>query len=395
MKSSIKESKEKIENILESKNISIDIFEEDEDEWAFSFPRENESYYIDEEEIIFFSKELQFLEFNKVYSRTKNVIQFPFLITDSLDLLFEKLNFKLENNDYKIVIKEKPILIGIANVALDLYSKYAPPLTTYNCIEITNKSNNELLIDDAHKLVASFILEFNQATNMVIELSELHDFDADYYGYEEDEDDDDIENTSNSIEISELINYNEAIDFYLKAQSTIDNEIKFLYYYKIIEFFSPKVAKLKAYDVLSKKLETIKYKSAKSEDLDSIIEIAEAFRKSKSDNELAKTVLSSGIDIISLFTFLPTDIQKLIGKNCSVNINTIDYNLSLDKIDSILNILGKILYSTRNSIVHAKSNYSSDSYECKTSNLEQLNIFLSKATYQIFKWNDNLPKNLK
>lgn len=394
MKSTIKESAKKIEDYLEAQSISIDIYEDEENEWVLDFPRENENYILNDEEIIEFSEEIESLEFNKSYSRTKNKIQFPFLLTDSLDVLLEKLNFEFENTDYKILIKDYPLLIGIANVAQNLYSKYAPPLTTYHCVEIINKSKDELSVDEALKLVKSFILEFNQATNMIIELTELHDFDSDYYGYVDDEDDD-LEVESNPIEISELINFNDAIDFYLKAQSTIDGEIKFLYYYKIVEYFSPKVAKLKSYDILSKKLESIKYKSAKSEDLDSIMEIAEAFRKSKSDSELAKTVLSSGIDIVSLFPLLPESVQKLIGKDCGININSINYNLSADKLDTILNVLGKILYSTRNSIVHAKSNYNSNSYECKFADLDQLNTFLCKATYQVFKWNDNLPKNLK
>ncbi|MBC7848051.1 MAG: hypothetical protein H7Y10_16335 [Flavobacterium sp.] len=333
---------------------------------------------------------------NKNFARTKYKIQFPFFLNDSLEILFEKLNFNFENENFKITILTKPLLIGIANVKLNLYSKYASPLTTYYGIEILKKSKAEMSIDEATKLLKSFILEFNQATNMIIEISELHDFDSDYYGYEEEEEEEEnLENPSSTINISELPNYSEAIEFYLKAQSTSDDEIKFLYYYKIIEYFSPKVAKLKAYEVLVKKLDSIKYKNTKSSDLDTIIDISESLRKSKSDSELAKTVLSTGIDIIDLFDLLPENTRKLICKNIGINSNTVDYNLSIDKIESISQSLGKILYSTRNSIVHAKSNYTPDSFECKTEDLSQMNTFLYKATYQVLKWNDNLPKHSK
>jgi hypothetical protein len=105
--------------------------------------------------------------------------------------------------------------------------------------------------------------------------------------------------------------------------------------------------------------------------------------------------LSNSVDIIDLYSNLPENVAKLICKNAKLNPKDINYNLSQEHIDSIFQQLGKILYSTRNNIVHAKSNYSKDGFECSEEDLSQLNLFLTKATYQIILWNDKLPKYSK
>lgn len=56
-----------------------------------------------------------------------------------------------------------------------------------------------------------------------------------------------------------------------------------------------------------------------------------------------------------------------------------------------LNIsLGKILYATRNSIVHAKSNYASTGKECPNKDIGALNEFMKKLCYAIIMHNNNI-----
>lgn len=71
------------------------------------------------------------------------------------------------------------------------------------------------------------------------------------------------------------------------------------------------------------------------------------------------------------------------------------YNYRTDTKDKVINELGNILYQTRNSIVHAKSNYDYKGLECKGEDLEQLNEFMHKASFSIVKWYSGLPKHLK
>lgn len=193
-----------------------------------------------------------------------------------------------------------------------------------------------------------------------------------------------------SAEVSHLISYNDALEIYLQAIKADDNEIRFLYYYKVIEHFSQKIAKMKTYELLTKKIDSIRYKKLTDDDLNQVITISESLRKFKSDGELAKTVLSECIDIIDLFKYLPAKVRASICKEAKINPDTIVYGLSQDSIDSLIGQVGTRLYSTRNNIVHAKANYRPDNYQCHASELNQMNVFLSKVAFQILKWNDQL-----
>jgi hypothetical protein len=368
-------------------NIEIDIADPDEDSVRIEFPREAGGITYDADDFIFYVNALEGVKFTKKSVRARNVSQYPIFSNEIIDYPTEGTIFYFENDLYTIKIIENPFLLGLANVKLDLYSKYAPPCSTYYAVEITYKTEQKLDEAEEIEVIKSFVFEYYMATNVLLEIVELHDFDSDYYGdFDEDADD------KKSIVVNTLIEHNDALDSYLKAVNTKDDEIKFLYYYKIIEFFSPKIAKLKAYEILSKKLDSLKYQNSNNEDLNKIFEISESFKKSKSDSELSKTVLSNSVDIIDLFSSLPENVSKLICRNAKLNPKDINYSLSQESIDSIFQQLGKVIYSTRNNIVHAKSNYSRDGFECSEGDLYQLNLFLSKATYQIIRWNDKLPK---
>ena len=72
-----------------------------------------------------------------------------------------------------------------------------------------------------------------------------------------------------------------------------------------------------------------------------------------------------------------------------------DYDIDQEKQIGISNFLGSVIYSTRNQIVHAKSNYVQDNYECPTQDLGQFNIFIKHACYASIKWYNRLPQHLK
>lgn len=378
-----------INSFFENNSIEVELLKSNENTYLyFDFPRESEEVEYSEIDVLFLASEIETLELTTKYGRTKHLVQYPIFSNDNLDTILDKINLYFENNNLIIRIVKNPILIGFSNVKLGFYSKYFPPISSYFAIEIKYKTETLIDVEFEQNILKSFIFEFHQASNIFIEITELYD--SDNYYYEEE-----AQVLQKNIRITELLEFNHSIDFYLKAADTIDSEIKYLYYYKIIEYFSPKVAKLKTYEILTKKLDLIKYQNIDNTDLNKIIEIADSFKKSKTDSEICKTVLSSSIDIIDLFDFLPDSCKKTICKNIKLNPNLINYDLNQESIDSIFQQLGKILYSTRNKIVHAKSNYISDGFECKFDDIPQLNIFLLKATSQILKWNDKLPKYSK
>ncbi len=74
-----------------------------------------------------------------------------------------------------------------------------------------------------------------------------------------------------------------------------------------------------------------------------------------------------------------------------IKTKSITYKTNKDSLDKICEILGNILYSTRNQIVHAKSNYSANGLECPEEDLKDLNNFMHKACYSLIKWYNRLP----
>lgn len=109
------------------------------------------------------------------------------------------------------------------------------------------------------------------------------------------------------------------------------------------------------------------------------------------DKELANTVLNECIDIALLFHFLPDKIQKTLSKSCHFEVKDIA-SLSSSAIEIIKKEIANILYSTRNSIVHAKSNYLSTGKECPEEDLEQLNEFMIRICNCLFVWNGRQSK---
>ena len=388
----VEEGVKKFISFSNEMSLEISISEYDEENVMIEFPREDEDIVYKSNVFLEYMNDIDNIYFSLSNVHIKNISQHPILPTDQLYNLFDKIKFKFENNDVTIEIIEFPFLIGLANVKYSFYSKYAPPCSTYYAIEIKYKGSHKKTFEEENKLLKTFIFEFYQATNTLVETTEIFDFDSEFYGYEE-ETNQDVK--TKEILIDELIEYNDAIESYLKAVNTKDSEIKFLCFYKIIEYFSPKVSKLRAYEIMSRKLETLKYKSVENEDLNKLFEISDSYKKSKSDSELCKTVLSISVDIIDIFNLLPETIIKSICKTVKLNPKDINYELNQESIDSIFQQLGRVLYSTRNKIVHAKSNYTSDGFECKNEDLYKLNEFLSKATFQILAWNNKLPKHSK
>lgn len=87
--------------------------------------------------------------------------------------------------------------------------------------------------------------------------------------------------------------------------------------------------------------------------------------------------------------------RKRISKNLHFNQTELNYSSKSETLTGIIASLGTILYSTRNSIVHAKSNYKSDNNECNAQDLPIFNEFLKEACYAIINWNNRLPDHLK
>lgn len=297
------------------------------------------------------------------------------------DLLVPDLEFNTEKYCLKIV--NNPFLIGIIASRDEIYNEDFGvfPCSDYKAVEITYKKEQSCEEDDI-EFIKTCLYHIASKYNVPISIGEFRSWN----------DITDEENTDTIIvDSSELISYCKAMDYYIEGLSIEKEDIKYLHLYKIIEYFSPTVSKKTSYEQLNKRLDALQVVERDSEYLESIFELTKQYEVSLKDKELANTVLNECIDIALLFQFLPDKIQKTLSKSCHFEVKDIA-SLSSSTIEVIKKEIANILYSTRNSIVHAKSNYLSTGKECPEEDLEQLNEFMIRICNCLFVWNGRQSK---
>lgn len=191
--------------------------------------------------------------------------------------------------------------------------------------------------------------------------------------------------------VASLPHYSPMFDFYTQALQVKNDDIKFLYFYKVIEYISPIVAKVKVHEELCRKLASGIPATGNVGYLDSIFSLTRTHDKSIKDSELAKTVMEQ-CDIVKLYEFLPGWVRKRCPKETRARKQQHAIGMTAEKERAIKNKVAAILYATRNSIVHAKANYEPTGDECPQEDLFQLNIFMRKLCKDLIFWKDKHPE---
>jgi len=70
-------------------------------------------------------------------------------------------------------------------------------------------------------------------------------------------------------------------------------------------------------------------------------------------------------------------------------------NCNATNIIKIKKDLGEVIYSTRNRIVHAKSNWEESDTACPEEDMEEMNNFMMALTQQLISWNGKQPKEFQ
>jgi len=333
--------------------------------------------------------DLEFLEFNVSKVSSPRFTQMPVYCSGKpLELLISEIDFVTKiNGAFTIRLVEHPLLIGIAATKLGIWDKFALPCSAYIAVEVQYDSDKvRLSPEEELKTIRSYLFELSNLCGASVDFNVIHESGA-FDEYEEP--------VTKHVTWTSLTSFSEGMDLFRKAINSEDQEIAFLYFYKIIEYYSPIAAKATSYEVLLKKIEALKSRDVTSTDLSAIFMIADKYRNALSDRYLSPTLLSHAVDIVELFSLLPNDVQKGITKTVHFNKADLNYHTSPEIIQGIFNQVGAILYSTRNSIVHAKSNYRSDGLECTPDDLPTINVFLKAACYSVIRWNSRLPAHLK
>ena len=185
-----------------------------------------------------------------------------------------------------------------------------------------------------------------------------------------------IEN--NTIEkLRPLKSHFKAMDLFTSAIQIEDNSLKFFSFYKVLEHVAPIALNMEANELMCKKLNEPRH-CQNGGYIRSVFSLASAFNvKSHSDEDLMKTAFDSCFDFVGLFDNLPNSIKTKIRKNIKLNKNDeFTYSLPGEKLSVAKNMAAKIIYKTRNMIVHSKSNFNSNGEECSEVDMSELNIFM-------------------
>ena len=303
----------------------------------------------------------------------------------------EKVNltrFSFTSETLKISFVKNPFYIGVAavdqGIADDNYC--ITPCSRYVAAEIEYFENNHLAENEEIRVLKQFLHTVSVETGIALKLGQFFFFDYDYYDIDED---DGNRNISITYGREDLLFYTKAMDYFSKAVEIEDEEIKYLHFYKIIEYFSPVASKKNAYNMLNLRLDALRVKSRDQKYLESIFQLTRDYDTSLKDKELATTVLRECADSLELFDVLPQSTQQQIKKRLHLQKEILSLNPSEKEV--IDKEIGQILYSTRNQIVHAKSNYRPTGYECNTDDMEQLNVFMKKLCQCLIIWNNRQP----
>jgi len=368
--------------LLEFENDFEDEARDEDSDVYIPFPREEGDIEIDK--LVDYLKEIDTFkihDFNKV--TTDTVTQRVLIPSEVSPIVYLGLLPYCKKNGIQLHITSEPFLIGLAASKLDEYSKYTPPCSSHIAIEVIYESKESRLSNqDEENLIKTYLFELSHLFKISFEYGSFENIDA------FDEARESIINDSYNIPES-TEDYNPGMDLFINANHSISQDLKYLSYYKIFEYFAPIHSKIDAFEAMKKKLDSSHLSSLNADYISSIFDLAREYEQSLRDKELIKSLIDKTFDLVDIYNDLPDSIKK------ELRLKELKYSTKSEAKDSLANKLGNILYTTRNSIVHAKSNFSSNGLECKVEDLEQLNNFMHKACYSTIKWYNRLPKHLK
>jgi len=359
-----------------------DYFEEETDTIYFEFPREFEDIEYEVEEVLGIFSEIDTLEIHDLNRVTTDTITQRAVTASEVDpFLYLGFFSQVVINNIHLKIIDSPILIGIAATEKDEYTKYYPPCSPHIAVQVDypNKESR-LSVEGEEKLITSFFFEIAHSYKTSFKFTTFeHPEEFDEEAFEEK-----VKNLPNSIE-----EYNEGMDLFIKANQSLSQDLKFLTYYKVFEYFAPYYSKLDAFEAMRKKLDSSNANDLSAYFISTIFDLTKEYDESLRDKELIKSLIDNTFDLVDIYKSLPLYMRKWM------KVENLEYKTKKEAKDRVINSLGNILYATRNEIVHAKSNFNPTGIECRTEELEQLNEFMHMACYSTIKWYNRLPKHLK
>jgi hypothetical protein len=359
-----------------------DDIDEDMDYVYFPFTNDEIEIEVETEHLLPYFENIESLkihDYNKV--TTDKITQRVITASDLGSIFYLGFLHSTNKDGISLQIVTEPILIGIAATKKGEFSEYHPPCSSHIAVEIIYPNKESRLNDeDEEKLIKSYFFELSHTYKIGFGFSTFE--------HPEEFNEDDFQEQIKNLPVS-TEDYNPTMDLFIQANQAISDDLKYLTYYKIFEYFAPFYSKIDAFEAMRKKLDSSNATALNAEYISSIFELTKSYEKSIRDKELVKSLLDNTFDLVDIYNNLPLSIRK------GANVEKLEYKTKKEVKDRVINHLGNTLYSTRNGIVHAKSNFEPTGIECPEEDLKELNEFMHKACYSIIKWYNRLPKHLK
>ncbi|MBE7649178.1 hypothetical protein LNJ05_12260 [Tenacibaculum finnmarkense genomovar ulcerans] len=376
-----------------------------------SLPGDDQGEALETEDFINFGFEISDFKIENHGRIQTTTLTYQIIKAESEDLEYYLKNtsdFYQEIDGIELRIMEAPIYVGIACIELGAYhDDFGSNYQHLLAIEITYPDKrNRLNLAEETELIYSYLFEIADSTGLIFYLSKIIVRDPELEqkiealinvelgvldGEEEKEEEkESVEEISeDDYVLKPLLAYSESMKLYVSALQTNDKELRLLNFYKILEYYAPIVINIGSYQLLAQKLDSPKVLKPNRVFLKSIFDLVNSTNQRLRDSELIKSVFNTCFDLVDTFHFLPESMQrKVLG---IIKEKEINYNTKKEKLSQASNIISNTLYSTRNKVVHAKSNFEPTGDECNDKDIEQLNIFLKEITGRIIRWSTKLP----
>lgn len=381
------------EELIYSDDRIKEIVEEEEDIEGIEiwFPGEHDYTFFEVDDFIDSVEEIRTIEIiDSSYIKTKLSRYYIVSANDFTDehiLSFHSLYTK--GKGYQINLIDESLIVGMAATKLKEYeSDNWGTITPYISIEIEYETENDILSKEAEEnLINSYIFEVADTVNIALTFSEIRNPIYDLTDITGEIEEGDIES------LRELEPYNIGMEFFVSAIQIKDQELKFLNFYKVLEHFSPIAVNIEANELMRKKLDARKSSFEDGDYIRSIFTLANSMRDRYNDEDLIKASFNTCFDFVGLFPKLPASLKKKIKS--SIQVKDLDYSTDKQKLTTACNIAGKIIYKTRNKVVHAKSNFNLTGDEIQPSEYDELNKFMKEASSQTIRWHTRQPSHLK
>jgi len=172
------------------------------------------------------------------------------------------------------------------------------------------------------------------------------------------------------------------LTIYNRGVGTVDDELKILCFTKVIEFVAQTAIKRQSTETIHGKLMSSRAISPDAQFISELELLIEQQRVFKKDREAIRLTISLCCQATELSPTSPKFIKELSLPDLASDVKL---------QTAALNKFSDVLYSTRNSIAHAKSNYVPTGDECPSEALHQLATCSRRAAEQAIRWFASIP----